>query len=161
MHHRSGIVALLFGLTALSVAPRARADGFFVTFSPGQRVSPAVSRIAGASFDASGTSPIDAASGLSTGQTLTLPVHIEVDDVRLLAPLLSEETKFENVPLVTIEFTTPDAAGVEQVYMVGKYVNCTITAWQLKVYNFLTPLFRLLDPILPMSGLSTIVVAKK
>lgn len=37
----------------------------------------------------------------------------------------------------------------------------TITVWQLKLYNFLTPLFRLLDPILPGSGLSTIVIARK
>lgn len=37
----------------------------------------------------------------------------------------------------------------------------TITRWQLKVYNFLTPLFRLLDRCLPMQGLSTIVVARK
>ena len=36
-----------------------------------------------------------------------------------------------------------------------------ITAWQLKVYNFLTPLFRLLDYCLPMQGLSTVVVASK
>ena len=115
MHHRFGIVALLCSMAALSVAPRARADGFFVTFSPGQRSSPAVARIAGASFDASGTSPIDPGSGLSAGRTQTLPVHIEVDDVRPLAPLLSDETRIENIPLVTVEFTTPDAAGVEQV----------------------------------------------
>ena len=37
----------------------------------------------------------------------------------------------------------------------------TITGWQLKLYNFLTPLFRQLDRLLPMSGLSTIVVARK
>lgn len=37
----------------------------------------------------------------------------------------------------------------------------TITPWQLKVYNFLTPLFRVLDYCLPMHGLSTIVVARK
>jgi len=37
----------------------------------------------------------------------------------------------------------------------------TITSWQLKLYNLLTPIFRLIDPILPMSGLSTIVVARK
>ena len=37
----------------------------------------------------------------------------------------------------------------------------TITAWQLKLYNFLTPLIRLLDRVLPTTGLSTIVVARK
>ena len=37
----------------------------------------------------------------------------------------------------------------------------TITVWQLKLYNFLTPLFRLIDPLLPGSGLSTVVVARK
>jgi SAM-dependent methyltransferase len=37
----------------------------------------------------------------------------------------------------------------------------TITPWQVKLYNFLTPLFRVFDRILPMSGLSTIVVARK
>jgi len=36
-----------------------------------------------------------------------------------------------------------------------------ITSWQLKVYNFLTPLFRILDYCLPMQGLSTVVVASK
>jgi glycosyltransferase involved in cell wall biosynthesis len=36
-----------------------------------------------------------------------------------------------------------------------------ITSWQLKVYNFLTPLFRLLDYCLPMQGLSTVVVGSK
>jgi 2-polyprenyl-3-methyl-5-hydroxy-6-metoxy-1,4-benzoquinol methylase len=37
----------------------------------------------------------------------------------------------------------------------------SITAWQLKLYNLLTPVFRLLDYCLPMQGLSTIVVARK
>jgi glycosyltransferase involved in cell wall biosynthesis len=37
----------------------------------------------------------------------------------------------------------------------------TITPWQLKVYNFLTPIFRILDLIMPGSGLSTIVVARQ
>jgi len=37
----------------------------------------------------------------------------------------------------------------------------TITPWQLRLYNFLTPVFRLLDRVLPTSGLSTIVVAQK
>ena len=36
-----------------------------------------------------------------------------------------------------------------------------ITSRQLKIYNFLTPIFRLLDYILPIAGLSTIVIAKK
>lgn len=36
-----------------------------------------------------------------------------------------------------------------------------ITSWQLKIYNLLTPLFRLLDHCLPMQGLSTVVVASK
>jgi glycosyltransferase involved in cell wall biosynthesis len=33
--------------------------------------------------------------------------------------------------------------------------------WQLKIYNALTPLFRLLDRVLPIAGLSTIVVARR
>ncbi len=33
--------------------------------------------------------------------------------------------------------------------------------WQLKVYNFLTPLFRILDKVLPTSGLSTVAIARK
>jgi SAM-dependent methyltransferase len=37
----------------------------------------------------------------------------------------------------------------------------TITPWQLKIYNLLTPLFRILDHCLPMSGLSTVVIARK
>ena len=37
----------------------------------------------------------------------------------------------------------------------------TITPWQLKMYNFLTPLFRVLDHCLPMAGLSTVVIARK
>jgi glycosyltransferase involved in cell wall biosynthesis len=37
----------------------------------------------------------------------------------------------------------------------------TITSWQLKLYDWLTPFFRLLDGILPMTGLSTVVVASK
>ena len=36
-----------------------------------------------------------------------------------------------------------------------------LTPFQLSVYNFLTPLFRILDRILPMKGLSTVVVARK
>jgi len=36
-----------------------------------------------------------------------------------------------------------------------------ITAWQLKIYNLLTPAFRVLDYCLPMQGLSTVVVASK
>jgi len=37
----------------------------------------------------------------------------------------------------------------------------TITGWQLKLYNLLTPMFRLLDGVLPMTGLSTVVIARK
>ena len=37
----------------------------------------------------------------------------------------------------------------------------TITPWQLKIYNLLTPVFRVLDHCLPIHGLSTIVVARK
>jgi len=37
----------------------------------------------------------------------------------------------------------------------------SITSRQLKIYNILTPIFRLLDYILPMSGLSTVIIAKK
>lgn len=37
----------------------------------------------------------------------------------------------------------------------------TITGWQLKFYNLLTPLFRLLDQLLPTTGLSTVVIACK
>ncbi|PYI88667.1 MAG: hypothetical protein DME26_03120, partial [Verrucomicrobia bacterium] len=37
----------------------------------------------------------------------------------------------------------------------------TITVWQLKLYNVLTPIFRLLDRLLPTTGLSTVVVARK
>jgi SAM-dependent methyltransferase len=37
----------------------------------------------------------------------------------------------------------------------------TLASWQLRLYNVLTPVFRILDHVLPMSGLSTIVVARK
>jgi hypothetical protein len=37
----------------------------------------------------------------------------------------------------------------------------TITSCQLKLYNLLTPLFRVLDHCRPMAGLSTVVVARK
>lgn len=37
----------------------------------------------------------------------------------------------------------------------------SLKPWQLKLYNFLTPLFRVLDKVLPTSGLSTIVVGRK
>jgi glycosyltransferase involved in cell wall biosynthesis len=37
----------------------------------------------------------------------------------------------------------------------------TLSVWQLKLYNFLTPLFRVLDRLLPTSGLSTVVIARK
>lgn len=33
--------------------------------------------------------------------------------------------------------------------------------WQLKLYNTLTPVFRVLDKVLPTTGLSTVVVARK
>ncbi|MEQ1859860.1 MAG: glycosyltransferase [Chthoniobacteraceae bacterium] len=33
--------------------------------------------------------------------------------------------------------------------------------WQLKVYNALTPIFRVLDKVLPTSGLSTVVIGRK
>lgn len=36
-----------------------------------------------------------------------------------------------------------------------------LTPFQLKVYNFLTPVFRQLDRVLPTSGLSTIVIGRK
>ncbi len=36
-----------------------------------------------------------------------------------------------------------------------------ITPWQLRFYNWMTPLFRILDRVLPGAGLSTVVVASK
>ncbi len=33
--------------------------------------------------------------------------------------------------------------------------------WQLRLYNLLTPIFRVLDRILPMAGLSTVVIGRK
>ncbi|HEY2343552.1 MAG TPA: glycosyltransferase [Chthoniobacteraceae bacterium] len=36
-----------------------------------------------------------------------------------------------------------------------------LTPFQLRVYNFLTPLFRVLDKMLPTTGLSTVVVGRK
>lgn len=36
-----------------------------------------------------------------------------------------------------------------------------LTPWQLKLYNLLTPLFRIFDRCIPMNGLSTVVVARK
>jgi glycosyltransferase involved in cell wall biosynthesis len=36
-----------------------------------------------------------------------------------------------------------------------------LTPLQLRVYNFLTPIFRVLDHVLPTSGLSTVVVGRK
>ncbi len=37
----------------------------------------------------------------------------------------------------------------------------TIKSWQLRIYNWLTPVFRVIDRWLPMKGLSTIVIARK
>jgi glycosyltransferase involved in cell wall biosynthesis len=37
----------------------------------------------------------------------------------------------------------------------------TITPWQLKIYNMLTPVFRVLDYCLPIHGLSTVVISRK
>lgn len=37
----------------------------------------------------------------------------------------------------------------------------SLKPWQLRLYGFLTPLFRVLDRILPISGLSTIVIGRK
>ena len=37
----------------------------------------------------------------------------------------------------------------------------SLQPWQLKLYNFLTPIFRPMDRVLPTNGLSTIVVARK
>ena len=37
----------------------------------------------------------------------------------------------------------------------------TLRPWQLKLYNFLTPVLRQMDRVLPTNGLSTIVVARK
>jgi len=36
-----------------------------------------------------------------------------------------------------------------------------IKSWQVKVYNLMTPVFRILDRLLPLQGLSTVVVASK
>jgi glycosyltransferase involved in cell wall biosynthesis len=37
----------------------------------------------------------------------------------------------------------------------------SLKPWQLRLYNFLTPIFRILDKVLPTSGLSTVVVGRK
>lgn len=52
--------------------------------------------------------------------------------------------------------------GVFTWWIVNKFLRQhSITARQLKIYNLLTPVFSLLDYVLPMPGLSTVVIARK
>ena len=37
----------------------------------------------------------------------------------------------------------------------------SLKPWQLRIYGLLTPIFRVLDRVLPTSGLSTVVVGRK
>jgi SAM-dependent methyltransferase len=53
-------------------------------------------------------------------------------------------------------------AGVPAWYAANKLgKQSALKPWQLKVYNILTPIFRVLDRILPTTGLSTVVIGRK
>ena len=64
-------------------------------------------------------------------------------------------------------FTVEHQFYFNKVGVVAWYVANTLgkqgalKPWQLRIYNFLTPLFRVLDRILPMPGLSTVVIGRK
>ena len=63
-------------VTVFTLAPEARADGFFITLSNGVTSQ----RLWGAVFDTTTSTPVAyATSGMSRHITVT-PVHIEIDD---------------------------------------------------------------------------------
>ncbi len=136
MHHRSWFSALLSACALFALAPHARADGFYVTFtSSGAALTP---RMTGAVFDATGRSPIDPNSGASTGVSVAMPVHVEVDSSQMLVPMLTLQSNNRAFD-ATVEFTTPDAQGNEQVYMVAKYTTAKVTATLTKFDPTATP----------------------
>ncbi len=102
MHHRSWLTAALSACALLALAPHARADGFYVTFT-NQNGSSLVARLPGAVFDATGQMPVDAASGLPTGRLNITPVHVEVDNLQVLVPLLGVLTNNRGFG-ATVEF---------------------------------------------------------
>ena len=126
MHHRSWFAALLGACTLFALAPEARADGFYVTFTNG--AASLTPRLVGAVFDATGQNPVDSTSGQATGRLMITPVHIEVDNLQVLVPLLTAATNLQSFG-ATVEFTTPDAQGHEQVYMINKYTGAQVTGW--------------------------------
>lgn len=64
-------------------------------------------------------------------------------------------------------FEVQDQFYFNKVGVIAWYVANTLgkqgslKPWQLRVYNFLTPIFRILDQVLPTSGLSTVVIGRK
>ena len=70
---------------------------------------------------------------------------------RILAAGLQVETSF-----------TINKMGVVGWLINGKVLRRkTLGRFQLKIFNALVPLFRIIDPLLPWPGLSLVVVAKK
>jgi type VI secretion system Hcp family effector len=128
MLQKSCVFAALCGVQLLALAPSARADGFYVTFASGSGA--VTGRLAGAEFDASqAVAPApNQATGQGPGKAHVTPAHIEIDSSQALVPLLGAVT--DNKLLnVTVEFTSPDAKGQEQVYMTAKYKNAHLTTW--------------------------------
>lgn len=104
---------LAAGLVAgawILLAPSARADTFFVTVTNGATTLGA--RTQGATFEASTTST-------PSGPKVN-PVAIEIDDWSLFEPTLDVMGKLQPVT-VKVEFTTPNAQGQEEVYMIATY----------------------------------------
>jgi type VI protein secretion system component Hcp len=111
----------LAAAAVVSFAPSARADGFFVTFTGGVNMP----RTAGAAFDSTSQAPIQYSFGTGQAKVVT-PVHIEVDDWTTMPTVitaLSSNAVFD----VTVDFTKPNAQGVETTYLTAKYARASLT----------------------------------
>jgi type VI secretion system Hcp family effector len=108
----------------LALAPSARADGFYVSFSGG--TVPLGGRLVGGALDASSSSTTDLATGQTSGAHTRQPLKIELDDWDNLEGMINAVATNTTLSAV-VEFTAPDANGHEQVYMNATYKDLAFT----------------------------------
>lgn len=123
MNVRALVVGGFVAGAVVALAPSARADGFFVTFTGANGLG---GRIAGASFQTSTTMATDpGAANSATGSTTAAPVALELDEWSNVEALFDMQSR-NQILGAKVEFTTPNAAGQEEVYMTATYTNVVI-----------------------------------
>lgn len=134
MNVRALVAGAFAAGAVLALAPSARADGFYITFSGG--TVPLGGRLVGGTLDANSVTTTDV-TGQATGAARPI-LKIELDDWDNVEGMINSiATNTELSALV--EFTAPDANGQEQVYMTASFAHLLFTKLEVDYDATATP----------------------